>query len=97
MNQKRRTFTGSKFRSSKGPDQIDTVTSHHNLAQLSSLILLILVYLSIWTLLKEDYTEPPMAAAVQDVIMLLGDSITQGGWEPGAFAQRLARQCDLFD
>ena len=33
-----------------------------------------------------------MAAAVQDVIMLLGDSITQGGWEPGGFAQRLARQ-----
>jgi hypothetical protein len=61
------------------------------------LILLILAYISIWALLKEDYTEPPMAAAVQDVIMLLGDSITQGGWESGAFAQRLARQCDLFN
>jgi lysophospholipase L1-like esterase len=31
-----------------------------------------------------------MAATVQDVIMLLGDSITQRGWEPNAFAQRLA-------
>ena len=36
-----------------------------------------------------------MAAAVQDAIMLFGDSITQGGWEPGAFAQRLARQYDI--
>ncbi|KZO95715.1 SGNH hydrolase [Calocera viscosa TUFC12733] len=25
-----------------------------------------------------------------DAIMLLGDSLTQGGWEPGGFAQRLA-------
>ncbi|KZT67829.1 SGNH hydrolase [Daedalea quercina L-15889] len=31
-----------------------------------------------------------MAANVQDVIMLLGDSITQGGWEPHGFAQQLA-------
>ncbi|KAI0725500.1 SGNH hydrolase [Fomitopsis betulina] len=31
-----------------------------------------------------------MAANVQDVIMLLGDSITQGGWEPDGFAQQLA-------
>ncbi|GBE82606.1 SGNH hydrolase [Sparassis crispa] len=31
-----------------------------------------------------------MAAYVQDVIMLLGDSLTQGGWEAGGFAQRLA-------
>lgn len=35
-----------------------------------------------------------MAANVHDVIMLLGDSITQGGWEPdlNGFGQRLARQ-----
>lgn len=32
-----------------------------------------------------------MAANVQDAIMLVGDSLTQGGWEPNAFAQRLAR------
>ncbi|KAH9837603.1 SGNH hydrolase-type esterase domain-containing protein [Rhodofomes roseus] len=31
-----------------------------------------------------------MAATVQDMIMLLGDSITQGGWEPHGFAQQLA-------
>ncbi|KIJ68948.1 hypothetical protein HYDPIDRAFT_105485 [Hydnomerulius pinastri MD-312] len=31
-----------------------------------------------------------MAAYTQDVIMLLGDSLTQGGWEPSGFAQRLA-------
>jgi len=31
-----------------------------------------------------------MAANVQDAIMLFGDSLTQGGWEPNAFAQRLA-------
>lgn len=34
-----------------------------------------------------------MAANVQDVIMLLGDSITQGGWEPDGFAQQLACKC----
>jgi len=33
-----------------------------------------------------------MAAYVQDVIMLFGDSITQGAWEPSGFGQRLARQ-----
>lgn len=33
-----------------------------------------------------------MAANVQDVIMLFGDSLTQGGWEPNGFGQRLARQ-----
>lgn len=34
-----------------------------------------------------------MAARVQDVFMLFGDSITEGGWEPGhnAFGQRLTR------
>ncbi|EPS96029.1 hypothetical protein FOMPIDRAFT_1025526 [Fomitopsis schrenkii] len=31
-----------------------------------------------------------MAANVQDVIMLIGDSITQGGWESHGFAQQLA-------
>jgi len=31
-----------------------------------------------------------MSANVQDVIMLLGDSLTQGGWEANGFAQRLA-------
>jgi lysophospholipase L1-like esterase len=31
-----------------------------------------------------------MAANVQDVIMLFGDSLTQGGWEPNGFGQRLA-------
>jgi len=34
-----------------------------------------------------------MAAYVHDVFMLFGDSITQGGWEPGVngFGQRLSR------
>lgn len=31
-----------------------------------------------------------MVSNVQDSIMLLGDSLTQGGWEPNGFAQRLA-------
>jgi len=31
-----------------------------------------------------------MAANALDTIMLLGDSITQGGWQAGGFAQRLA-------
>lgn len=36
-----------------------------------------------------------MAASVQDVFMLFGDSITQGAWEPGlnGFGQRLSRMC----
>ncbi|KAK7467079.1 isoamyl acetate-hydrolyzing esterase [Stygiomarasmius scandens] len=44
-----------------------------------------------------------MAAYVQDVIMLFGDSITQGGWEPGVdgFGQRLshvyARKLDVIN
>jgi len=42
-----------------------------------------------------------MAANVQDVIMLLGDSLTQGGWEPNGFAQRLsyvyARKLDVLN
>ena len=33
-----------------------------------------------------------MAANVQDAIMLLGDSITQGGWVPGGFGQQLSRK-----
>ncbi|OAX39179.1 hypothetical protein K503DRAFT_799840 [Rhizopogon vinicolor AM-OR11-026] len=33
-----------------------------------------------------------MAANVQDVIMLIGDSITQNGWEQGGFAQLLAER-----
>jgi hypothetical protein len=35
-----------------------------------------------------------MAANIQDVIMLFGDSITQGGWEPdlNGFGQRLSRE-----
>lgn len=32
----------------------------------------------------------PMAANVLDTIVLFGDSITQGGWQPHGFAQRLA-------
>ncbi|KAH6912959.1 GDSL Lipase/Acylhydrolase [Coprinopsis sp. MPI-PUGE-AT-0042] len=32
-----------------------------------------------------------MAANVQDVFMLFGDSITQRAWEPGGLGQRLAR------
>lgn len=32
-----------------------------------------------------------MAAPVQDAIILLGDSITQYGWDAGCFAQRLAQ------
>ncbi|KAF5330647.1 hypothetical protein D9619_006029 [Psilocybe cf. subviscida] len=44
-----------------------------------------------------------MAAYVQDVFMLFGDSITQGGWEPGldGFGQRLshvyARKLDVLN
>ncbi|KAF4615336.1 hypothetical protein D9613_003243 [Agrocybe pediades] len=44
-----------------------------------------------------------MAAYVQDVFMLFGDSITQGGWEPGVngFGQRLshvyARKLDVLN
>lgn len=35
-----------------------------------------------------------MAATTQDVIMLFGDSLTQGGWEPGleGFGERLSRE-----
>lgn len=38
-----------------------------------------------------------MSAANQDVIMLLGDSITQGGWVAGGFAQELACQSQPFE
>ncbi|CAE6482109.1 unnamed protein product [Rhizoctonia solani] len=42
-----------------------------------------------------------MAANALDCIMLLGDSLTQGGWEPGGFAQRLsyvyARKLDVIN
>ncbi|KAI0948531.1 hypothetical protein AcV7_009246 [Taiwanofungus camphoratus] len=42
-----------------------------------------------------------MAANVEDVIMLLGDSLTQGGWEPHGIAQRLAyaynRKLDIIN
>lgn len=31
-----------------------------------------------------------MSSAILDSIFLLGDSLTQGGWEPNAFAQKLA-------
>ena len=36
-----------------------------------------------------------MATSVQDIFMLFGDSITEGGWEHGlnAFGQRLSRMC----
>ena len=37
-----------------------------------------------------------MAAPVQDAIVLLGDSITQYGWEAGCFAQRLSRKFFFF-
>ena len=35
-----------------------------------------------------------MAATVQDVFMLFGDSITQGAWEPGftGLGQQLSRE-----
>ncbi|KZP03830.1 hypothetical protein FIBSPDRAFT_968657 [Athelia psychrophila] len=36
-----------------------------------------------------------MSAADQNVIMLLGDSITQGGWEAGGFAQQLALRAQI--
>jgi hypothetical protein len=78
-----------------GDRSLITFLQISNLALSVSLFLLICAYLSALALLSEDYSRPPMAAAVQDVIMLLGDSITQGGWEPGAFAQRLARQFEL--
>jgi hypothetical protein len=32
-------------------------------------------------------------APVMDSFVLFGDSITQGGWESGAFAQKLAGTC----
>jgi hypothetical protein len=35
-----------------------------------------------------------MSAAVQDAIMLFGDSLTQGAWEFDGIAQRLARRYD---
>jgi len=44
-----------------------------------------------------------MAASVQDVFMLFGDSITQGAWEPdmNGFGQRLshiyARKLDVLN
>ncbi|KAF7967656.1 hypothetical protein HWV62_17322 [Athelia sp. TMB] len=42
-----------------------------------------------------------MSSADQDVIMLLGDSITQGGWKAGGFAQELAykyaRKLDIIN
>lgn len=42
-----------------------------------------------------------MAANVQDVIMLFGDSITQGGWDDGGFGQKLshvyARRLDVLN
>lgn len=31
-----------------------------------------------------------MASNVEDAIMLFGDSITQGAWQPDGLAQRLA-------
>ena len=31
-----------------------------------------------------------MTASALDAIVLLGDSITQGGWEAGGFSQQLA-------
>ena len=39
-----------------------------------------------------------MVAKVQDVFMLVGDSLTQGGWAPGdtGIGQRLARSYHLF-
>lgn len=36
-----------------------------------------------------------MAAYVQDVIMLVGDSITQGGFVPNGFAQKLSCESTL--
>ena len=36
-----------------------------------------------------------MSASVEDVFMLLGDSITQSGWQPYGFGQRLA--CKHFN
>lgn len=37
-----------------------------------------------------------MAAYVQDVIMLVGDSLTQGGFVPHGFAQQLARMNSII-
>jgi hypothetical protein len=37
-----------------------------------------------------------MAANVQDVIMLVGDSLTEGGWAQGGFAQLLAGRSQTF-
>ena len=36
-----------------------------------------------------------MTASALDAIVLLGDSITQGGWEAGGFSQQLACKPDL--
>jgi hypothetical protein len=75
---------------------LSPITPCPSLARLLSLIVLIFAYLSAFTLLIENHSQPTMAATVQDVIMLLGDSITQKGWEPNAFAQRLACQRNLL-
>jgi len=40
--------------------------------------------------LDEPVKRGNMAATTQDVIMLVGDSITEGGWAQGGFAQLLA-------
>lgn len=43
--------------------------------------------------LRRAHSIKKMAAHVQDVFMLFGDSITEGGWEPNynGFGQRLTR------
>lgn len=38
------------------------------------------------------YAPPVMTTSAQDSIVLLGDSITQDGWSPYGFAQRLASE-----
>lgn len=50
---------------------------------------------------SEDGRQLTMAATVQDVFMLFGDSITQLGWQANTFAQRLAcayvRKIDIIN
>ena len=36
-----------------------------------------------------------MAATIMDAIMLLGDSLTQSGWDLNRFAARLARRFNV--
>jgi len=48
------------------------------------------LWLTVKYLPAETKTSKGMAANVQDVIMLVGDSLTEGGWAQGGFSQLLA-------